>query len=64
MESFLLRLVGTELTEGRVAGTLEVVETGEVIKLGSADQLLEILVVAGHPAEPNRAERGGILEDR
>jgi hypothetical protein len=52
MESFLLRLVGSELSEGRVAGTLEVVETGEVIKLGSANQLLEVLVdTGGHPSD-------------
>ena len=44
MGSYLLRLVEKARAQGRVAGTVEVLDTGEVVPLRSADDLIVLLL--------------------
>lgn len=53
--AYVLRLVDSALAEGRIAGTAEVVESGEVIAVHCADDLLLALLGGrdrGRPGEP------------
>ena len=45
--SFLLRLVGEPLADGRIAGHVQVIETGQVEAIVDAEQLVAFLLAAG-----------------
>ena len=46
--SFLLRLVGEPLADGRIAGHIQVIETGQVETIVDAEQLVAFLLATGH----------------
>ena len=46
--SFVLRLVPSALSEGRIAGQAQAVENGETAQLRNADELIAFLLAAGH----------------
>lgn len=48
--SYVLRLVPSALAEGRLAGTVQTVETGQTTTFSSAEELLVALVP--HPRTP------------
>jgi hypothetical protein len=52
MSSYLLRLVDRALNEGRIVGTAQILETGEVVRLRDADELMALLLAGpGTPAD-------------
>lgn len=54
--SFLLRLVPEALSESRIVGRIEVVETGEQVTLRDAEELIGFLQAHGQrrlPSEPD-----------
>jgi hypothetical protein len=50
MSSYLLRLVDRARAEGRIAGTAQILETGEVVPLRDADELMALLLAG--PSAP------------
>lgn len=58
LSSFVLRLAPEALADGRIAGRVEVVETGEAASLRSADELVAFLYDHG------RARGSGALVDQ
>ena len=57
MRSFVLRLVDSALRDGRIAGQVEVVHSGQVVTVRSAEDLLACLFSEASPA-PAPEERG------
>jgi len=52
MSSYLLRPVDRARTEGRIAGTAQILETGEVVRLRDLDELMALLLATtSAPAE-------------
>jgi hypothetical protein len=56
MAAYLLRLVERARSEGRIAGTAEILETGEVVPVRNLDELVDVLL--GVAAAPDRPSPG------
>ena len=52
--SYVLRLVPSALAEGRLAGTVQTVETGQTTAFGSVEELLRALLPAPRNGEDDR----------
>jgi hypothetical protein len=58
--SFLLTLVPEELSAHRIAGRVEVVETGERSAVRNSEELIGFLYEHGAPGEPEPGEGGRV----
>jgi hypothetical protein len=57
MRSFVLRLVDSALSAGRITGQVEAVQTGHVHVVGDADELLAFLLSTSATIEARDRER-------
>lgn len=61
--SYVLRLVPGALAEGRLAGTVQTVDTGQTTAFGSVEELLRVLLPAPRDSADDEGTASGRVVD-